>query len=295
MKIAIFGSNGFLGRNLSYYLNNKGYDIFDYDVQDRTEHKWMKYSSIDIMNIDSLSVLENDYDYLFLFSGKTGTKSSFDKAEKVLEINILGLRNVLEAIKDLKTRIIFPSTRLVYKGSNDSTLIETSLKQPLTPYAISKLTCEKLIYSYNNFFNTQYLIFRIGVPFGNLIDTSFSYGTVGFLKNQIIEHKRIRIFGDGLQKRTFTYIEDLCLIFSKILEDKIPLNETYNIGGFAYSIIELAHLMKNSEEVEITHENWAEDDKKIESGSTIFNSSKLDSLLQDLRYTPIHKVLNLEN
>lgn len=77
-------------------------------------------------------------------------------------------------------RIVFPSTRLVYKGQQNVLLKEDAEKAPNTIYALNKLACEYMLAMYQKAFGIHYTIFRICVPYGSLIKSGTSYGTLGF-------------------------------------------------------------------------------------------------------------------
>ena len=130
MKCIIFGSKGYLGSNFCKYLNNVNSEIFlpDYKSGER----------LDLTQYKNLKGINWNVDSVFVLAGKTGTQLSFDDYYNFLISNELILLNILNAIKDSKyrPRIVFPSTRLVYKSS-DSLLNENSLKESRTVYAVN--------------------------------------------------------------------------------------------------------------------------------------------------------------
>ena len=76
-------------------------------------------------------------------------------------------------------KIVFPSTRLVYKGK-DEPLLENDTKEFKTIYSINKYACEQYLKMYSDVFDIRYCIFRICVPYGSLLDGVSSYGTAEF-------------------------------------------------------------------------------------------------------------------
>ena len=132
MKVAIIGGKGYIGKHLVYYLKNR--DIFPmvYDVQESDEPN---YKKIDITNPDSVASIDLNVDYIFMFAGLTGTYAGFDKYQLYNTINEIGLLNLLDAIRksQYRPKIIFPSTRLVYKGRHGR-LSEDAEKEFLTKY-----------------------------------------------------------------------------------------------------------------------------------------------------------------
>lgn len=281
-KVVIIGANGYVGRNMSYYLNNEGYEIINFDVQIKTEHKWMEYYKLDILDKKSLELIPKDSDFIFVFSGITGTYEGFDKYKDFIEVNEIGLLNILDYVRnsEIHARIIFPSTRLVYSGVRGKALTEEMEKNPKTIYAINKLTCENILKVYSETFGIKYNVFRICVPYGNLIGNDYSYGTIGFFLNQALNSRKITLFGDGELRRTFTNIEDLCNLFKKTIEIKESENQVYNIGGEDLSLKEVAQKISDKfPNTVIEYTPWSEKSLIIESGDTIFDSCKLDNLV----------------
>ena len=280
-KIAILGSNGYIGRNMSFYLHQLGYSVQDFDIQDQTDNAWMQYEKLDIREQKSLSKISADCNFIFLFSGITGTWNGFDNYQSFIEINEIGLLNVLNFMRlsDSKARIIFPSTRLVYKGIENTALAEDAKKEPRTIYAINKLAGEQLLQLYADIFNIKYTIYRLSVPYGNLVGKNYSYGTIGFFLKQATEKQEITLYGDGSLRRTFSNIEDICRLLCVSMNNPASVNETFNIGGENFSLREVAALISSHyKKSAIIYIPWEENSLKIESGDTVFDSAKIDSL-----------------
>lgn len=277
MKVAIIGGKGYIGKHLVYYLKHR--DIFPmvYDVQELDESN---YKKIDITNPDSVASIDLNVDYIFMFAGLTGTYAGFDKYQLYNTINEIGLLNLLDTIRnsEYRPKIIFPSTRLVYKGV-DKALKETDEKETKTIYAVNKLACEGLLHAYKASFDIPYAIFRICIPYGNLISTDYSFGTVGFFIKQASVGKDITLYGEGNIKRTFTHMEDLCY---QVVEGAFNPNsngEIYNIGGETYSLREAAEIIAAKFGTNVVNVPWPERDLRIESDHTYFDDTKIRTLL----------------
>nr|WP_286174890.1 SDR family oxidoreductase [Harryflintia acetispora] len=225
----------------------------------------------------------NGADLIYFFVGKTGTMQGFEDPELFLKVNEGFLFSLLNAYRAVHStaKIIFPSTRLVYRGDSRA-LNEDSEKQFLTPYAIQKFACEQYLNMYHELFGVNYCILRIGVPYGTLVHPVSSYGTLEFFIKQAKEFRKISVFGDGKQKRTFTFIEDLCHILWKAGLTCQCINDVYNIGGEALSIREVAEKVAYATKAIIAENPWPHDFNKIESGDTVFDSRKLDCLLGNI-------------
>jgi UDP-glucose 4-epimerase len=280
MKALIIGSNGYIGRHLVRILQENGIPLSCCDKHDYSLDKVDNYQKIDIRNRDQINDLDFGVDYIFVFAGLSGTTASFRNYKNFIDVNEKGLLNILDGIRSQNVfpRIVFPSTRLVYKGSN-LPLSEESTLELKTIYASNKFACENYLKLYNEYYGIAYTIFRICVPYGNLLDGQYSYGTTGFFITQAINNKAISLFGDGSQRRTFTHVYDIVCIMVQTLQQTASKNETFNIGGEDFSLYEVANLIANKYHAEVTAKPWPEMDLKLESGSTVFDSSKIDDLL----------------
>ena len=277
LRCAVFGANGYIGTHLSLYLKTNGHQVFNYDLQSTSTLD--NYSQIDICCKDSLNNLPKDFDKIFFFSGISGTHESFEKAEIYLRTNELGLINILEFIKNNSpsTHFIYPSTRLVYKGS-EKPLIENSEKEAKTIYAVNKLSAENILNAFSLYFNLTYTIFRICVPYGNIHLNHYSFGTIGFFLKQIGSEGHINLYGDGHHRRTFTHIYDLCKQIVTSSLNKASFNETFNIDGEDFSLFEIAQKIANHFHGKVIFSEWNKRDLLIESGSTVFDSHKIRTI-----------------
>lgn len=277
MKIAIIGGKGYIGKHLDYYLQQRGITSMVYDVQELDEPN---YKKIDITNPASVAEIDLNVDYIFMFAGLTGTYAGFDKYETYNAINEIGLLNLLDAIRnsEYRPKVIFPSTRLVYKGV-DKALKEGDEKETKTIYAVNKIACEGLLQAYKASFDIPYAVFRICIPYGNLLSTDYSFGTVGFFIKQASAGKDITLYGGGNIKRTFTHMEDLCY---QVVEGAFNPNskgEIYNIGGETYSLREAAEIIAAKFGTNVVDVPWPERDLRIESDHTYFDDTKIRALL----------------
>lgn len=108
---------------------------------------------------------------------------------------------------------------------------------------------------------------------------NFSYGTISQFLNRARENKNILIFGDGSQRRTFTYITDLVNVLIQGAFSEQTNCGVFNVGGADnLSIIEAAKKIADLYNVSIEFKEWSELDQKIESGDTVFDSTKNDAI-----------------
>lgn len=289
-KCAIIGSKGYIGKHLEYYLKQKKNDVVCYDV---VESEDVNYHRCDLTDFESVRrIIDLKVDYIFMFAGLTGTYVGFDKANIFVNVNEMGLINLLNCIRESKYRpkIIFPSTRLIYKGA-DKALKEDDEKETKTIYAVNKIACENLLYAYRQNFDIPYTIFRICVPFGNMFSDDYSFGTIGFFIRQASNDRRITLYGDGSIKRTFTSMHDLCKQIVEVGMERVSDGEIYNIGGHTYSLRNAAEIIASYYKAEISFISWPERDLKMESGSTYFDSSKTERVMGKIVFESLEELL----
>lgn len=277
MTCAVIGGKGFIGKHLVYYLQREGHQVASYDIVENEEEG---YSRIDMTDANSVASMDLNVDYVFMFAGLTGTYAGFDAYEKYVAINELALLNLLNAIRKspCRPKVIFPSTRLVYKGV-DKPLKEEDEKESKTIYAANKIACEGYLQAYHDSFDIPYTVFRICIPYGNLLSNDYSFGTVGFFIKQAKAGKGITLYGGGTIKRTFTHMEDLCY---QVIEGSFAEGsngEVYNVGGETLSLKEAAEIIAGKYGVKVTAVPWPERDLRIESDHTYFDDAKIQGLL----------------
>jgi UDP-glucose 4-epimerase len=277
MKVSIIGSNGYIGKHLAKYFFEKNWEVFGYDVSNESKVEGIKYTVLKLLSKHDANKVNLDVDFLFYFAGITGTAKAYDDYELYIDMNEKTLLHMLNRmrIENFKGRIIFPSTRLVYKGEKNTPLKEDAPKDFKTIYALNKWFGENLLIQYNEYFDINFSIFRICVPYGNLFSDGYSYGTIGFFLNTAMNKKNISLFGSGEQRRTFTHVEDICYqIYSSILDTQ-SRNQIYNISGENFSLLDVANKIASKFNVVVHNTEWPVLDKKMESGDTIFDGSKL--------------------
>jgi UDP-glucose 4-epimerase len=275
----IFGSNGYIGKHLLQHLKTNDFDIFAYGINEPSKIKDYSFFKINLLDRQSIDSINWNVDYVFFFAGMTGTKNSFEDYDNFINLNETAFLNVLDAIKNSSfcPRVIFPSTRLVYQG-DEKPLKEDASLLPKTIYAVNKIACEHYLAIYQNMFDIPFSIFRICIPYGNLLSGDYSFGTIGNLTNSLKNDGEIFLFGHGHVRRTFTHVEDLINQIIITTQKEGSKNQIFNIFGENYSLMEVSTMLCNKFGGKINLIPWPADDQKLESGSTIFDASKIIKL-----------------
>lgn len=289
-KVAIIGAKGFIGRHLHWYLQTrKGIIPECYDIIDVDEPC---YHKVNLLDKDAVAGIDLNVDYIFMMAGLTGTKVGFDKYEQFVNINEIALLNLLEVIRKspFRPKIVFPSSRLVYRGV-DKPLKEDDEQDTKTIYAANKLACEGYLKAYSYNFDIPFTIFRICVPYGNMLDNDYSFGTVGFFIKMASMGKNITMYGGGTIKRTFTHLFDLCYQMVEGAMNPLSNNQIYNVGGETYSLQAAAEIFAKKYGVNVVAVPWPEADLRLESGHTYFDDTKIQKLLGGIEYKHLSELV----
>lgn len=282
----VFGANGYLGRHLVKALIEANFDVDAYGIEAESADNIPNYKYLDCVDIAALEKIDLQVDLIFIFAGMTGTFSGFEDYQRFLQVNDLVLLNILNAVRksNSKARLVFPSTRLVYKGVENTPLIETDEKEAKTIYAQNKLSCESYLHMFSDIFNINYTIFRICVPYGNLLSNDYSYGTIGFFLKKAQLGENITLYGNGQLKRSFTHVGDIVALMLSAVRHKGSIGQIYNIGSEDnLSLKDVALMIADKYNLRLNFIDWPAEALAIESGDTIFDDSKLKSLI-DVKY-----------
>jgi UDP-glucose 4-epimerase len=276
-KAITIGAGGYLGSHLANML--KDYGIYNEMYSIKSSHLIDNKNMIplDVTNRQDFDVLPKDADVLFYFAGLTKTEAGFSNYDQYIQTNEIGLLHLLDWMRQNQStaRLIFPSSRLVYKGKTNIFLTEESEKTANTLYALNKLSGEYLLDMYQRAFNIEYTVFRICVPYGNQLSHHYSHGTIGFMLEKAKKGSPIPVYGTGEGRRTFTHVQDICRNIVLGAASPRTKNSIFNIGGQPFSLIEVANMIAQRFGVDIAYVNWPELAEKIESGDTLFDDTKL--------------------
>lgn len=257
MKTAIItGSNGFVGKHLTEYLQKKKIKTLGLDLP--------KVNLLNKELIDMIIYTEKP-DYIFHLAGKAFVKTSFDDPRDVLINNIIPAVNIFESVKKygLSTKIMVACSSEEYGKvkENEVPIKETNeiFRRSSSPYAISKMTMEALAKWYAETYGLNIYISRAFNHSG--FGRGEQYMTSTFAK-QIVEIENgaepvIKV-GNLEAKRDITDVRDMVRAYWLLVEKCIP-GEAYNISsGTTYKVEEilqkLIKLSKYKKEIAIKQE-----------------------------------------
>ena len=196
----------------------------------------------DVNNLDEVAPIMNSqkFDYVFHFAAVVGVARTQENPVKVLN-DINGIRNILDLSRNTAVkRVFFSSSSEVY--GEPVMLPQHEHTTPLNsrvPYAVVKNVGESFCKSYHQEYRLNYTIFRFFNTYGPNQSTDFVMAR--FLA-AALKGQDITIYGDGLQTRTFTYIDDTTDTCLGCLYKNLHVNDVINIGNDQLcTVLDLAH------------------------------------------------------
>jgi UDP-glucose 4-epimerase len=158
--------------------------------------------------------------------------------------NLVGSMNVINSAIRAETveRFVFTSSIAVY-GPGQTPMTEEITPEPEDPYGIAKYAVELDLAAAQRMFGLDFTIFRPHNVYGELQNIADTYrNVIGIFMNQLQTGKPMTIFGDGLQTRAFTHIDDVAPIIARSIDVPLAVNETFNVGADTpYTVLDLAH------------------------------------------------------
>lgn len=247
MKILVTGSAGFMGSHIADELTKQGHDLLGIDnlsggfLRNTQNHK---FAMLDLRDKYSTERLVEQYapTHLVHCAASAREIGSLFEPLKSTETNYLAYMDVLNAcIKNKIKKVVMMSSMSVY-GNQKAPFDETFERKPEDIYAINKTAMEQSTEILSEMHDFQYVIIRPRNVFGPAQALNDIYrNMIAIFMNRIMRDEPINIFGDGLQKRSPSYITFSLPCYIKcILDDDID-KEIFNIGGLKeYTLNEIA-------------------------------------------------------
>jgi len=270
MRYVVTGAAGFIGSHLSEALLAAGHDVSGidcftdyYDVELKEENA----RGLDVRRID---LAEDDLDFtsvdvVFHLAGQPGVQSFGSLFPSYLRRNVLASQRVFEAAARDGARVVFSSSSSVYGAAERFPTPETTEPKPLSPYGISKLTCEHLAAAYAREFGLDVVVLRYFNAFGPRQRPDMAFTRI---VNALASGAGFEVYGDGDQSRGWTYVGDV--VAATILAGEHGTG-TYNVGGaLEASLNETIALLEriSGRSLETTHRPAVAGDQRRTSADT---------------------------
>src|ERR1051325_1972483 len=237
-RTLVTGAAGFIGSHVVDELINRGHEVVALDdlsggFVDNVNHKatFIEASVTDHVRLDRLC-REYQFDYVFHLAAYAAEGLSHFIKRFNYTNNVIGSVNVInEAVKHNVKRFIFTSSIAVY-GKNQLPMREDLTPAPEDSYGIAKYAVELDLKASHEMFGLDYVIFRPHNVYGERQNTGDKYrNVIGIFMNQSLAGADYTIFGDGEQKRAFSYIGDIAPVIAESATLDAARNEVFNVGA----------------------------------------------------------------
>ncbi len=242
--VLVTGGLGFIGSNLVLHLIKLNYFVIILDKKTYSSNlmniKNIKRSQFkliisDINNKLEISKIFKKYNPIGIFNlaAETHVDRSIDNPEIFVKSNVNGVLVLLEQLKKYKKRnrnikFLHISTDEVYGDiPKRKTSLETDPYKPSSPYAASKASADHLIRSYYRTFKLPVIITNCCNNYG---PKQFPEKLIPKLILNLIQNKKLPIYGKGINEREWIHVDDHCKALIKIFK-KGKIGESYNIGS----------------------------------------------------------------
>jgi len=247
-KILITGGAGFIGLNLANRLLNEGHSVhlvdnmsravFDIEFEEVIKNTNVKFSNLDMLSKENLSILDKDFDFIFHLAAIIGVRHVLERPYSVLYDNLIMLGNVIDFSHKQKnlSRLFFASTSEVYAGTlkhfnlaiptpEDAPLGLTDLSHPRTSYMLSKIYGEALCQQSK----LPFTIFRPHNIYGPRMGMSHVIPEQLYKSNKAKNGDFIEVFSP-FHTRCFCYIDDAIEMLFRMMNTPECSGKALNLG-----------------------------------------------------------------
>ena len=214
MRYVVTGGAGFIGSHITEKLVERSDIVTVIDNMNTGKEKNLEsvkgkinFIKADILDVDLLEDLTKDVDGVFHQAALASVQDSFDKPDEYHNVNVNGTENILKLSKKYGFKVVYASSSSVYGNPTRIPIKESDEKNPINPYAETKLKKEELAIRYS-----EMGVKVIGLRYFNVFGKGQSKEYAGVLKlflERIRDELSPKINGDGTQFRDFVHVSDV--------------------------------------------------------------------------------------
>ena len=251
MDYVITGGAGFIGSHIAEQLVISGHNVTIIDNLSNGKKENLsaimdkiKFINGDIRDYNLLKKTLKNIDGVFHQAALASVQESFSKEQEYNDVNVQGTENIFKLANEFNFKVVYASSSSIYGNPKKIPIVEKDEKNPINPYAVTKLDDEKLAIKY-----AKMGVRIIGLRYFNVFGEKQSSTYAGVIKKFV---KKVRnneapiINGDGQQTRDFVYVGDVVNANILAMNSNIA-HEFFNIGtATTITILELANLIIKS-------------------------------------------------
>ena len=232
MRLVVTGAAGFIGSHLAEALLAKGHEVVGLDSFSDYYDPALKEENARNLDVRRLDLARDPLDFagfdgVFHLAGQPGVRSFGHVFATYVERNVLASQRVFEAAAAAGVRVVFSSSSSIYGEAERYPTPEATPPRPLSPYGITKLTCEHLARAYARSFGLDVVVLRYFNAYGPRQRPDMAFPRIAAA---LLAGTSFTLYGDGAQSRSFTYVHDVVDATIAALE-RAASGATYNVGG----------------------------------------------------------------
>jgi UDP-glucose 4-epimerase len=260
MKALITGGAGFVGSHLAEALLARGDEVFVLDnlstgsienIEPLKQDPRFHYAIDSVTNEPVCAELIDRVDVIFHLAAAVGVKLIVESPVNTIETNVHGTEMVLKLANKKKKKVFVASTSEVYGKSNDvpfheeADLVLGPTSKGRWSYACSKAIDEFLALAYFKEKRLPVVIVRLFNTVGPRQTGRYGMVVPNFVKQALLGHP-LTVFGDGTQRRCFTYVSDVVGALVRLADQEGAVGQVFNIGNSReeITILDLARRVK---------------------------------------------------
>lgn len=253
-KVTVIGGAGFIGSHLVESLIGLGFKVTVIDDLSTGSRKNLRGLPVDLRVIDivegsaRIAELIKGSSHVFHLAARTSVQESLEDPTPYHLVNYLGTANVLEACRlSGVDRLIFSSTSAIYGNTDVFPTKESVQPDPISVYALSKLSGEKLCKYYSDVYGIHTTCLRYFNVYGNRTNPNSSYKSVlPIFIEQTLSGKPLTYTNDGGQSRDFIHVSDVVSANLAVMDQR-KYHDVFNIGsGESVSVLEIMEALGGS-------------------------------------------------
>jgi UDP-glucuronate 4-epimerase len=230
MRYAVTGAAGFIGSHLAEALTGAGHDVVGFDCFTDYYDPALKEENARGLDVRRVDLAEDALDFsgfdgVFHLAGQPGVRSFGDVFPHYLRRNVLASQRVFEAAARDGIKVVFASSSSIYGATERYPTPEDTEPRPVSPYGITKLTCEHLAAAYAREFGLDCVVLRYFNAFGPRQRPDMAFTRIVFA---LADGGTFELYGDGSVSRSWTFVTDVVAATMRAMEGG---SGTYNVGG----------------------------------------------------------------
>lgn len=246
MKSCIIGGSGFIGRHLITELASNGREVYTVSRGCLTDSGRFHCTVDSLFDPKINALLQSGMEEVTYLAYATTPKTSFDDPLRDIEENLAQAVHLFELVKQAKSvkKLVYVSSGgTVYGNTQDDKIREDHLKNPISPYGITKLTIEHFANMFFKIYHLPVIVVRPSNAYGIGQLGKAGQGFIAYAMQSILEGREINIFGQEGMIRDYIYVSDVASAIRFCL-DKAHPGTIYNVGSQqGYSNMEIIRLL----------------------------------------------------